>query len=635
MKKKKKLNLYQKFVLVMIALGLFPMLILSTFILNSMLDSLRESLRANYEQAAIHISSSVENMLTVYDNASKLAYQYHSGTAGVGAGMINNYDNLRQVLTGENYEPDGLKEQRAQDMAQFLKNVESVDGYIYAAHFLARSQETGELSFHFSLRNTFFKDEERFAETVGYDQWDQTTKKLVLIPTHETDYFNGLNQTVFTVARNYFDLRGAIGQEKYVGTLFVDVDIQKMKLLFKRMHLDSAQDFYLVNDAGDCFFSTVETCIGQNLIQQEMMPQASEETLVITANGNDYGLKVIVAVDTKAAFGRIASLRTTMYVFLAACAAALLLASVFFSRKLTQPIHSMMEQMSRVESGDFDIELPVESQDEIGILSERFNHMSRELKNYINQSYVAQIRQNEAELTALKSQIYPHFLYNTLEIIRMTALDNGDEQVSRMIEALSEQIHYLIGPVQDMVPLEKEVEIIKKYIYLLNCRIAGKVTLSVSTPGSAQVFVPRLILQPIVENAYVHGIKPKNGKGTIMIETARTDDTFEISVMDNGAGMDAEALQRLNELLAGEEPGIKNEYNWQSIGLKNVHDRIRFLYGEAYGIRVTSTAGAGTIVQVLLPYQKIREYGEREAAQSVAGARAGGGEKHAENDSGG
>ncbi len=117
----------------------------------------------------------------------------------------------------------------------------------------------------------------------------------------------------------------------------------------------------------------------------------------------------------------------------------------------------MMEKMSEVESGNFDIQLPVESRDEIGILSERFNQMSSALKAYINQSYVAAIKQTEAELTALKSQIYPHFLYNTLEIIRMTALENEDVRVSEMIEALSQQIHYLIGPVQDMVSLEKEL----------------------------------------------------------------------------------------------------------------------------------------------------------------------------------
>ena len=173
---------------------------------------------------------------------------------------------------------------------------------------------------------------------------------------------------------------------------------------------------------------------------------------------------------------------------------ALLCGSLFFSRRLTRPIRNMMDQMSQVENGNFDIQLPVDSRDEIGILSQRFNEMSAALKTYINQSYVAAIKQTEAELTALKSQIYPHFLYNTLEIIRMTALENNDMRVSEMIEALSQQIHYLIGPVQDMVSLEKELDIVRKYIYLLNCRIDGKVQLMTEAPGAGRLFVPKLIL---------------------------------------------------------------------------------------------------------------------------------------------
>ena len=119
--------------------------------------------------------------------------------------------------------------------------------------------------------------------------------------------------------------------------------------------------------------------------------------------------------------------------------------------------------------------------------------------------------------------------------------------------------------------------------------------------------MPKLILQPIVENAYVHGIKPKKGKGRIMVETAVQGEQFEISVMDNGIGMDEEALAKITKLFESDDPGIKNEYNWQSIGLKNVHDRIRFLYGEAYGIRITSTQAVGTMVRILLPRKQITE----------------------------
>ena len=114
--------------------------------------------------------------------------------------------------------------------------------------------------------------------------------------------------------------------------------------------------------------------------------------------------------------------------------------------------------------------------------------------------------------------------------------------------------------------------------------------------------VPKLILQPLVENAYVHGIKPKQGSGSIMIEVHNKGDTLGISVMDNGVGMDQDSIDKILQLLQGDAPGIKNQYNWQSIGLKNVHDRIRYLYGEEYGIQITSTVGVGTMISVILPW---------------------------------
>lgn len=113
--------------------------------------------------------------------------------------------------------------------------------------------------------------------------------------------------------------------------------------------------------------------------------------------------------------------------------------------------------------------------------------------------------------------------------------------------------------------------------------------------------VPKLILQPVVENAYVHGIKPKNGSGCIMIEAYVEDTLFHINVMDNGVGMDEDAVNRLYGIMNGTNPGIKSEYNWQSIGLKNVNDRIKYLYGENYGIEITSTVGIGTNVHIIMP----------------------------------
>lgn len=115
--------------------------------------------------------------------------------------------------------------------------------------------------------------------------------------------------------------------------------------------------------------------------------------------------------------------------------------------------------------------------------------------------------------------------------------------------------------------------------------------------------VPKLILQPVVENAYVHGIKPKGGTGRIFMETVRENEKLEITIMDNGVGMDKNQLEKMMALLESDEIGVKDEYNWKSVGVKNVNDRIRYLYGEEYGIKADSSPGLGTIVRILLPIQ--------------------------------
>jgi len=263
-----------------------------------------------------------------------------------------------------------------------------------------------------------------------------------------------------------------------------------------------------------------------------------------------------------------------------------------------------MKQMERIESGDFNIILPTGNQDEIDTLSRRFNQMSEELSNYINRFYVAGIKQKEAELTALRAQIHPHFLYNTLEVIRMTAMENEDEQVSGMIEALSAQIHYVIGEMRDAVPLEKEIEITRKYIYLLNCRINETIELYVELNGNGKAVVPKFILQPLVENAYIHGFKPKGGNGSIKIEVLKQAGNLTIEVWDSGIGISSLQMEHIQMLLKSEEIGIRNEYDWQSIGLKNVHDRIRYLYGDDYGIELFSIPSSGTIIRIKIPIKE-------------------------------
>lgn len=618
-KKRRAISLYQRFALAMIAVGIIPMLIVSTVLLTRMRAEFTESLSDNYNSAAGYQASSLDNLLGNYDTATKLLYSYGTGDERYSAYVS---DSVRSILSGENFDYDSREEEISSAMRQFLATVAAVNSDIFAAHFVCDSEEIGTADYHYSPYSTYLEDEDLFLQEVGYENLDRDSRTLMIIAPHDTDYFFMTSgKRVFSVARNYYDTRGAVGHEKYVGTLYLDIYYDRLTYLFQSMQLRGADGVVMTDSSGTCLYATDSSLVGQDLSGTSELLSGSGDIQVYTGNTSEYGCTVRILINTRDAFSQISSLQTLTYILLTVSILLLLLAAILFSRQITRPIRRMTASIAQVGQGNFDLNLPVERNDEIGVLSESFNEMSRELKKTINQSYVARIRQTEAELTALRSQIYPHFLYNTLEIIRMTAVESGDTQVSDMLEALSEQIHYLIGPVGDRVPLSRELDIVRKYVYLLNCRIQGKVILEINAPGAENIEVPRLILQPIAENAYVHGIRPKKGSGVIHIDALRQGEDLAISVMDNGAGMDAEVLGRLSRLLQGDQPGIKNKDNWQSIGLKNVHDRVRFLYGEQYGISVSSTPGIGTIVELRMPYRTIGEQEIENSAGAGEGTR--------------
>lgn len=609
--KKHTFSLYQKFALLMILVGLVPMFILTTFIANRMMKSYYSAMEQQYEQAASYVSESLNNMLESYNTILKLPYSYNQPVSGGGNAL--SFDRFREMLYGEKYAVDVREQER--EMETFLQYVATVENNIYAAHFVGEDAGGESVEFHYSAQSTYFREEEGFLELIGYADLDRMSNQLILIPAHSAAYYGNASNQVMTIGRNYFDLRGEIGSRKYVGTLYVDINVQRIGALIVPAGLGKGEDVYVVNREGDCFFSTDKEDTGKNIAERLTELADAQAQTVISSPVGDSGLQVLVVMDREWAFRGIRELQNMMYMVLLAAVVLVFWGSVAFSRRLARPIHDMIDSMSELENGKFDIELEVQSEDEIGVLSRRFNQMSAALKKYIDQSFRAKIKQTEAELTALKSQIYPHFLYNTLEIIRMTALEEGNAPVPEMIEALSGQIHYLIGPVEDMVPLEKEISIVRKYIYLLNCRVREEIHLAVHVSGGEKIMVPRLILQPIVENAYMHGIRKREGYGAVKIEAEKKEERLEITVMDNGVGMSGTDLARIERLFASSEPGIKNQDDWQSIGLKNVHDRIRFLFGEEYGITITSTPGVGTMVVIAMPYRE-KEQEERDESDS-------------------
>ena len=313
----------------------------------------------------------------------------------------------------------------------------------------------------------------------------------------------------------------------------------------------------------------------------------------------DTGWTVSFDVDKVKAESGLYVLRGMLILVIMLCAIAVVWGASRLSNGITRPLSDMMEQMERMERGELKVNIAVDSDDEIGVLAKKFTAMSRSLQSYIDRYYVARMKQGEAELKALKAQISPHYLYNTLEVIRMQAVSEEAPTAAHMIELLGQQMQYALSDAT-VISLHEELDLVRSYMALLNFRYNNKIQLDIQEKSFGGFEIPKLSLQPLVENSYKHGLKNKPGMGLVQITVEAVDNDLEITVLDNGTGMSPAALTALQKQLQGTAKP-KPEHQTGGVGLKNVHDRLKSLYGEGYGLTVSSWPGVGTAVCLKLP----------------------------------
>ena len=592
--KKHTFSLYQKFALLMILVGLVPMFILTTFIANRMMKSYYSAMEQQYEQAASYVSESLNNMLESYNTILKLPYSYNQPVSGGGNAL--SFDRFREMLYGEKHGADVREQEREKEMETFLQYVATVENNIYAAHFVGEDAGGESVEFHYSAQSTYFREEEGFLDLIGYVDLDRMSNRLILIPAHSAAYYGNASNQVMTIGRNYFDLRGEIGSRKYVGTLYVDINVQRIGALIVPSGLGKGEDVYVVNREGDCFFSTDKEDTGKNIAERLTELADAQAQTVISSPVGDSGLQVLVVMDRKWAFRGIRELQNMMYMVLLAAVVLVFWGSVAFSRRLARPIHDMIDSMSELENGKFDIELEVQSEDEIGVLSRRFNQMSAALKKYIDQSFRAKIKQTEAELTALKSQIYPHFLYNTLETVRMKARRSGQKDIEEIAKMLAKIMRSYIQISETDTTLKKEIELVECYLKIQQYRFGERIRYHIYVEADLMEYkILPLVIQPIVENSIIHGLESKEGEGNISISAWKEDRNVVISIEDDGLGIPADKLENMRQRL--------NRYDEKGrhIGVANVHQRVRLKYGDQYGVRIDSRENEFTKVEIFLP----------------------------------
>ncbi len=297
----------------------------------------------------------------------------------------------------------------------------------------------------------------------------------------------------------------------------------------------------------------------------------------------------------------------TMQLGVAIMAASLLLALgliLVFSNAISKRVKNISRDMHKVAMGNFDFIPHIEGEDEIGQLSSDLGIMVKSIKDLVHEVYEVNlqknclaVRQREIKLKMLASQINPHFLFNALETIRMKAHCRGEEEIAEVVKLLGRILRRNLEVGSEMVSLESEIDMVKSYLEIQKFRYGDRINYEITFEENVKDYkIMPLLIQPIVENAIVHGLESKNSMGMVKINLTRENGRLKIIVEDNGGGMDAGQLNHVLETLK-EAEGMPGE----RIGLKNVHQRIKLSCGEEYGLLIHSEKGLGTRIAIILP----------------------------------
>ena len=275
-----------------------------------------------------------------------------------------------------------------------------------------------------------------------------------------------------------------------------------------------------------------------------------------------------------------------------------LFTSAVIASKITAPINKLIDAMNIIQSGDLSVRAIDNSFFETEKLGYGFNKMLEDINQLIVKVYEEQIRERDAKIEAYQAQISPHFLYNTLETINALLIIDDNYKVSNLVTMLSDVFKYSVSGDDKMLTLKDDMHYVQKYLSIQKVRFGENLNYMVDIhPDVEKAFIMKLIIQPIVENAVMHGIEAKIGKSYILINAYTENNKLIISVSDNGKGMQKE---KLDQLMSVETVlGKKGEH--ARIGINNVLNRIKLSYGPEYGLKIESTLGKGTKVEIILP----------------------------------
>lgn len=409
----------------------------------------------------------------------------------------------------------------------------------------------------------------------------------------------------FSIARELKNTNSLEG----IGMIIFDSRIQVIGDAVRELDEVTTGRTMVLDDQNTVIYDSEQRWISTNVASNELVRKAvgAQGSFKVTLEGKTYltsyttsevtGWKqiVLIPVDHLTEETRVTRDFTMILVLLSITIA--LVTSAIIAIALTRPLRTLMRTMKQVNKENLDVQIPVKYSDEFGILAKHFNNMIRRINELVEEVYQTQNRKREAELRSLQHQINPHFIYNTLEVIRMTAEVKRDYEISEMTYNLGELLRYGILRGTDQVTIHKELDHLEKYVALQNFRFSKDIVLALDI-SEAHLSYPviKLLFQPIVENAILHGFEMKEENCLITISSYKDKQAIYFTVRDNGCGMEEAQLKMIRNAMLGLQQENRN-----NIGIANVNERIILQYGAPFGLQVSSEINVGTTVTIVLP----------------------------------
>ncbi|MCJ7843231.1 sensor histidine kinase [Lederbergia sp. NSJ-179] len=395
----------------------------------------------------------------------------------------------------------------------------------------------------------------------------------------------------------------------HLGTVIIRVDTDKLIRHFMEISQRMEGYFLIMNYEGEPIYSLESEEIGKKIWVDQNDTGYRIETInhrkyfIVQMQSSFSNWTYFNVIPFDRIFRHIQFIKTSVPVLFIILFVSVLAIGLTFAKSITNPLENLAAGMKYIQKGNFSkakseiLYMSKVHKDEVGDLHKNFLAMTEQIDDLIHANYSKQIMIKETEFKALQAQINPHFLYNTLESINWLAKSNQQTQISNMVESLGYLLRNSMSWKEPLVSIEEELKIVLNYVRIQQYRFEERLNFHIDVDSSLYPYkIPKLTLQPLIENAIHYALEPMIEPCMITITSRKEENSLQLIVRDNGPGMDDDFLEQVRE--------HQVQTRGQGIGLKNIDERIKRLFGEQYGLRIESEVGEGTCIIILLPYDK-------------------------------